>query len=488
MTCVHCQERIKNALEEADGIEAAAVSYRTGIAKIEYDPERIGREEIDRIIRSLDYQVLPDRQESGSGLKLLYPFLVFLIIVAVFLPLQLFGVLNYLAPAEVADSSMGFGMLFVIGLITSVHCVAMCGGIGLSQCIPKTDGQPKKGFKAILPAVFYNLGRVISYTLVGFVLGLIGWIVGGGAQVGVSSIMQGVFKIVAGLLMVVMGVNMLGIVPALRKLNPSMPKFLSKRVGKKKSEVTSPLIVGLLNGFMPCGPLQSMWLVALASGNPLSGALSMFLFALGTVPLMLGLGSIVAKLGQKFTRAVMTVGSLLVVVLGLAMLSQGGSLTGFAFFSPVVLISVVLALLFIGIVFSVPLAKRSLKIVMRATACMLVVVVGMFVFWANSRSVGDGPYDFSVISDGKQTVASTLSAGSKYPNISVKKGVPVVWIIDAPEGSINGCNYKILIPEYGVEYAFHEGENVIEFTPEKSGKFSYSCWMGMIYGNIEVKD
>ena len=51
--------------------------------------------------------------------------------------LQHFGILNLLAPGQLADTKMGYGMLFVIGLITSVHCIAMCGGINLSQCIPQ---------------------------------------------------------------------------------------------------------------------------------------------------------------------------------------------------------------------------------------------------------------------------------------------------------------------------------------------------------------
>ena len=86
-----------------------------------------------------------------------------------------------------------------------------------------------------------------------------------------------------------------------------------------------------------------------------------------------------------------------------------------------------------------------------------------------------------------QIINSTLEPG-KYPNITVYQGIPVKWIIDAPEGSINGCNYKILISEYNIEYTFQTGENVIEFTPEKTGTVTYTCWMGMIRGNIFVTD
>ena len=82
-------------------------------------------------------------------------------------------------------------------------------------------------------------------------------------------------------------------------------------------------IIGLFNGLMPCGPLQSMQIVALASANSFTGALSMFFFALGTIPLMLGFGSIVSGLGKHFTKQVLKCGAILVVVMGLSMMSQG---------------------------------------------------------------------------------------------------------------------------------------------------------------------
>lgn len=484
MTCVHCQEKIRAALEAADGVTEVSVSYGSGTADVSYDGEVVSVAELEQIIRDLDYEIVTQGEER-KAFALLYPFLIFAVIVAVFVPLQAFGVLNYLAPSELADSGMGYGLLFVIGLITSVHCIAMCGGISLSQCIPKSTEDVPKGAKAILPAVFYNLGRLISYTLAGFILGLVGWAAGGGSSVGFSYLFQGIIKIVAGLLMIVMGVNMLGIVPALRKINPRMPKFIARKIGKKKASLTSPLLVGLLNGIMPCGPLQSMWLVALATGNPFSGALSMFLFAAGTVPLMLGFGSVVAKLGQKFTKTVMTVGSLLVVVLGLAMLSQGGGLTGFAFLSPPVVTSVVLALVFAGVMCSIPLSGAMLKRVTRLTACLLVVAVGAFSLWMSNRSAVGSSYDVSVVGEDSQTVNSVIHRQS-YPNISVQVDIPVVWVIEADADQLNGCNNRVIISEYGIDYTFHAGENIIEFTPTETGSFSYCCWMGMIYGTILV--
>jgi plastocyanin domain-containing protein len=89
--------------------------------------------------------------------------------------------------------------------------------------------------------------------------------------------------------------------------------------------------------------------------------------------------------------------------------------------------------------------------------------------------------------EGKQIVNSVLES-YRYPNITVKVGTPVEWIIDADGGNINGCNNRMLIREYGIQHAFKTGKNVIEFIPSKIGKFQYGCWMGMIRGTITVED
>jgi hypothetical protein len=182
-----------------------------------------------------------------------------------------------------------------------------------------------------------------------------------------------------------------------------------------------------------------MQIYALATGSPINGALSMLLFSLGTVPLMLGLGALSSVLGRKFSRQVMTAGAALVAALGLSMLSQGWSLSGLP--SP------------LAIVETGPARGESTV----------------------------------TLENGVQVVHSTLQAW-RYPAITVKAGLPVKWIIDAPKGSLNGCNNAIYIPEYDIEYKFKAEENIIEFTPARTGSFRYSCWMGMIRSTITVVD
>lgn len=430
MTCVNCQNVIQKKLRNTAGIKKAEVSFNNGTAVITYDKDIISLGDITAVINRLGYDVV-EKTQSVSNTRRTIGLLI--IILSIYILMQQFGILNLLVPSQLAETNMGYGMMFVIGLVTSVHCVAMCGGINLSQCIPQNENKNESGrLSALRPAFWYNLGRVISYTIVGFIVGALGLVIT------FSNTAQGGLKLVAGVFMVIMGINMLGIFPWLRKFNPRMPKIFARKINAEKVKSKSSLIVGLLNGLMPCGPLQAMQIYALSTGNPIAGALSMFLFSLGTVPLMFLLGALSAVLSKKFTKKVMSVGAVLVVVLGLSMFSQGWSLAGFI---------------------EIP-------------------------FITTTSNYGMEESDV-VVEDGVQVVKSTLLPGN-YPSITVQAGMPVKWIIDAPKGSINGCNYKIYIKEYGMEYQFESGENIIEFTPTEAGTFRYSCWMGMIRGTITV--
>src|SRR5665647_2658897 len=115
--------------------------------------------------------------------------------------------------------------------------------------------------------------------------------------------------------MVVMGINMLVLIPALRRIQIHIPAGIRNKLMGKSGE-RGPFIVGLLNGLMPCGPLQAMQLYALGTGSALAGALSMLIFSLGTVPLMFGFGAISTMLSKKFTRSILRFSAVLVVILG----------------------------------------------------------------------------------------------------------------------------------------------------------------------------
>ncbi len=253
MTCANCQRKIEKMLLNTPGVQAAKVSYSSGSVSITYDADAVSLQEICLGIEELGYKAALNavrRKRTGRAIGVLF------IIFALFAVLEEFGILNMLAPGRLADAGTGLGMLLVIGLMTSVHCVAMCGGINISQCVPP-HGAKEGRFGALWPSLLYNLGRVISYTSVGFIVGALG------SAITFSNTAQGVLKLIAGIFMVIMGLNMLDIFPWLRKLAPRLPKVFTS-----KAASGAPLVVGLLNGLMPCGPLQAMQIYALSTGRP----------------------------------------------------------------------------------------------------------------------------------------------------------------------------------------------------------------------------
>ncbi len=227
---------------------------------------------------------------------------------------------------------------------------------------------------------------------------------------------------------------MLNLFPSLRKIIPRMPKFLGGKVYSKIGK-SGPFAVGLLNGFMPCGPLQAMQLYALGTGSFIKGALSMFFFSAGTLPLMFGLSALSAILSKKFTRAATAAGAVMVVLMGTAMFGNGMNLTGFSAGS------------------------------------------------ALSASAQDG----APVQQDKVQLVRTELGPYEYQPIKVQVGIPVRWTINAEPGTVNGCNNRFIIPDFDrLQKQLVVGENIVEFTPTKVGTFIYSCWMGMIGGRITV--
>jgi sulfite exporter TauE/SafE len=311
----------------------------------------------------------------------------------------------------------------------------MCGGISLSQCAGCGDCENNVSSK-LKPGFLYNLGRVISYTILGGIVGALG------SVFSLSLKGKSIISLIAGAFMIVMGINMLNITPALRKLMPRLPKSITDKIDSKKNG-NGAFIVGLLNGFMPCGPLQAMQIYALGTGSFLTGALSMFIFSLGTVPLMFAFGAFSSLISLKFTKQMMKITSVLVIILGVVMGNRGLLLSGInvseAILSPM----------------GISLSK-------------------------------DNKNADAVIKDGYQTVTTNLEPG-RYQPINVYAGVPLKWTIVVEEGKLNGCNNELIIPAYGKQQKLEIGENVIEFTPTQAGTITYTCWMGMISSTITIK-
>jgi heme/copper-type cytochrome/quinol oxidase subunit 2 len=157
---------------------------------------------------------------------------------------------------------------------------------------------------------------------------------------------------------------------------------------------------------------------------------------------MLGFGYITSFISRKSTHKILKASAYIVIILGLIMVNRGLSLTG--------------------------------------TGYDLNTLTSGFSVAATSDSAIE-------MQDGKQIIRMEVNRYGWSPDKFVlKKDVPVKWIIQGKE--INGCNNAIQVPSLGLKFDIKPGEQVIEFTPTKSGTIPWSCWMGMIPGVFSVQE
>ncbi|MDP4144039.1 MAG: sulfite exporter TauE/SafE family protein [Bacillota bacterium] len=331
-------------------------------------------------------------------------------------------------------TNASYGLLFIFGVLTSFHCLGMCGGIAISQTIKqdknKSENSHTNSWKFYIPSFQYNIGRVISYTIIGGIVGGIGNIVA------FSGVLKGIIPILGGVFMIIMAINLLGIFPVLRRFNIRMPLIFGKKI--RSSNNLGPLIAGLLSGLMPCGPLQIIQLYALGTRSIIFGAISMFFFSLGTVPVIFVFGAVNSIINKRYSNIILKASATLVVILGVVMISRGLSLVG---------------------------VSSDIKVI------------------SHNKSNGA----VAKIDGNIQVVTMNLKEDS-YEPIIVQKGILVRWIIKAKADKINDCNNTIIISKLKIEKSLVDGDNIIEFTPIESGEIPYACWMGMINSKITVVD
>ncbi len=160
MFCNTCENRIQNCLLNIDGIKNVKASYTKEEVSIEYDESKVSIDLIKEKIDDLGYELILNKENMQNNNIQIISILV--IILAIYLILNHLGWLNIFNIFPSIETTMSYGMLFIVGLLTSVHCIAMCGGINLSQSILNS----KKDGKIIKSNLSYNIGRVISYTII----------------------------------------------------------------------------------------------------------------------------------------------------------------------------------------------------------------------------------------------------------------------------------------------------------------------------------
>jgi len=236
-------------------------------------PKQIA-EELTIPLKSHGYTVSVDKHvkdKNWSDFKIAVP--IALGFAILFVLLQKAGLINLVGGGDVT-----YGTAFVIGIIASLSsCMAVVGGLLLSMSATFA----KEG-DTIKPQVMFHVGRIVSFFVLGGVIGAIG------SAFTLSTSASFILGLIIGLVMLILGINLLDVFPWAKKFQPSMPKFVSKYAHgvSKHHHTITPILVGIATFFLPCGFTQSMQLYSLTTGSFISGAFTMLSFALGTLPVL----------------------------------------------------------------------------------------------------------------------------------------------------------------------------------------------------------
>lgn len=444
MHCANCEVLIERKFKKVAGVERANVNYANGKAEI-FCSREPNLKELDNVVQTDGYRVSSWHQQEHTqelprqNTKKDYIEIgaIFLIVIALYLILNQFD----LVPKSFGISdNMSYGFIFLIGLVAATStCIAVTGGLLLAVAGKYNERNPNlNGTQKFKPHIYFNLGRIVSYTVLGGAVGALGSLISFSARA------NGFLTILASVVMILLGFQLLKLFPWFKQFHPKMPKFLAHKIHdlSGKDTKSAPFLLGASTFFLPCGFTQALQLYVLSRGDFTTGALTMFAFSLGTLPALLSLSAISSFAKGGFQRYFLKFSGVVVILLGFFNINNGLTLTGS----------------------NINLAS---------------------IFHSTNESVAEAA-DLNVeIIGGKQVVSMKVVGLDYYPHrFKVVEGVPVEWHIDGSEAQ--GCAQVITVPTLGItEYLPRQGEKVIAFTPKRKGSIPFSCTMGMTTRNSE---
>jgi len=437
MHCRSCELLIEESLKEIPHVKAVEVDYKEGEALVYYEDQIPNQNILNKAVTDAGYEI--GRSEklpvfSTDKKEYINLGVAFLFLMAVYLVLKGTGLLNINLSSNISNPS--WGLIIVIGLVAGFStCMALVGGLSLGLSTKFIESHPSATpAEKFRPHLFFIAGRIISYAFLGGLLGLLGTVFK------FSPLANSILLVLVAIVMLIMGLQLIDVFPRLSRFKFTLPKSVAKTFGfsskVKEYSHSKAAIMGALTFFLPCGFTQAIQLYAVSTGNFWSGALVMSLFALGTAPGLLSIGGLTSLVQEKFKARFFKVAGLAVIFFALFNLSNAYTLAGFS-----------------------------------SDSNNLVV--------ANDSNV--------TMENGVQIVHMVEGNDGYSPNsFSVKKGVPVKWIINAQ--APYSCASTIVIPKLNISKNLEAGENIIEFTPDQAGKIPFSCSMGMYTGIFNVYD
>ncbi|WAK01906.1 urease accessory protein UreH domain-containing protein [Methylobacter sp. YRD-M1] len=441
MQCAECENHIVAAVAGLPGIIKAQASFTDETLTLDLDSDIISLKTVCAAVKSAGYECSNRARHEPAGLGKRF-FLIVIAITGIILLLQLDKFVQLdLAPEDIGKTA-NYGLLFLVGVLTSFHCIGMCGGFVLSY----TVSDARSGKPGFFSHLLYGLGKTLSYSGFGALFGLIG------GAITFTLGMRSMASAIAGVFLILYGLSMMEAFSGLRHLHIRLPFFVNRFLVRRRQRTSNPFIIGLLNGLMiACGPLQAMYIMAAGTGSALAGATMLAVFALGTLPIMLAFGYFAGMISSGATQRFMKISAFIILLLGAAMLNRSLLISGS------------------GYDVNSLLSRASLAFQER------------FMTWRHDHADAG-----SHLQDGYQVIYMEAEATAYKPDqFNLRYGIPVKWIINVKE--LSSCNKSIIVPALDMTIDLKPGLQVVEFTPQQMGAISWSCYMGMIPGTFVVK-
>lgn len=451
MTCRSCELLIERKLRSIPGVTEVRASERRGEAEVfsKSSLPLISLASVQAALEGTPYSarsgsasthVKERTDKTPSGLNHWFEVGGILILVIAFY--QIFKGSSVFSLRPSVEGVASIGAIFAIGLTAAAStCLAVVGGLLLSVSAKWTETfHPTTRWEKFQPLLMFNLGRVGGYFVLGGLVGALGTVIG------LSTRGTGFLTIFIAVVMIVLGLNILKILPK-RYCTLPMPRAFRQKLhalAESKNPLT-PMLLGALTFFLPCGFTQSMQLLALSSGSFVSGGVIMLVFALGTLPSLLGISVVSAVAEGRFARYFLTFSGSVVLLLGIFNLQSGLLLTG------------------------VDAQEWARSIVGTAQV----------------QPQGNDPY-VTINQKGEQIISMYVSDTGYSPDrFTIDAGKPT-WVYAIAEKGVVGCANTLTIPTYNLSTTVKQGGNWLgPIVPTQD--FTMTCSMGMFRATIHVR-
>lgn len=290
MHCAACELTIERNVKPLPGVKKADAVLSKKTLNIEIFPGTDINElklQINSAIGEYGYEIVDEVSNHKNNWKKLATALLFATgIVGLFLLVQKLGIGDL-----VSADQMNLPVIFMIGVVASLStCMAVVGGLVLTISSSYTKANKGK----TKPLVLFHISRLVGFFVLGGIIGTLGT----AFTLSLAAIF--IINLILFAVMIILGLNMLDVFPALNKFQLRMPKvFTSNKVNQHEiSGAIAPIMLGIITFFLPCGFTQSMQLFSLTTGGFFQGATTMFVFALGTLPVL----ALISFASAKFSK------------------------------------------------------------------------------------------------------------------------------------------------------------------------------------------